>query len=29
MFLRNPRSVMANDLQADISMLNNIPKDQL
>jgi len=29
MFLRNPRSVMANDLQADISMLDNIPKDQL
>ena len=29
MFLRNPRSVMAKDLQTDISMLDNIPKDQL
>ena len=29
MFLRNPRSVMAKDLQADISLLDNIPKDQL
>ncbi|KAI4211767.1 MAG: hypothetical protein LQ351_005407 [Letrouitia transgressa] len=29
MFLRNPRSVMAKDLRADISALDNIPKDQL
>ncbi|KAL8786594.1 MAG: hypothetical protein Q9195_008151 [Heterodermia aff. obscurata] len=29
MFLRNPRSVLAKDLQTDISNLDNIPSDQL
>ncbi|KAL8782764.1 MAG: hypothetical protein Q9195_009575 [Heterodermia aff. obscurata] len=29
MFLRNPRSVLAKDLQTDISKLDNIPTDQL
>lgn len=29
MFLRNPRSVMAKNLQTDISVLDDIPQDQL
>lgn len=29
MFLRNPLSVMAKDLQADISVLDDIPQDEL